>query len=369
MKQSGMLGNFVGKRSFRRALSLMLIVIALLALAPVAAAQDGTSPAVQDGEGVRIESEIKLKVPLAQVDTVWDWLQERYADASWLDQKGHTFYATFGNENFVDTYFDTPTLEMLGERSGIRHRVRDVISGSAIAKDDRQLMQIKLNRSDDPSGVARSEIKFDVAPLSQVRNNDDVHPMIGLVDRTQRQQMKDTLQQLDIDPYRLSPVLTLEQNRRRVYVNDQLGPFATLTLDLCKTSSWGVDERWGEMELELNEIRFTEADEATRQAMEQIVVAIQSDVQRAFPEIEQDQTPKYNTTFERIESSTWMPVRTLFRLGLTMSDFTALVVIIVAGALVGMGYGALWLWRRRTETEPDMPAMEPGSTRSRFIQA
>lgn len=366
MKRSVIQHTFRLKQSFSWILLLMLVLLASPVLTPPAAARDGASPGIQGGEGVRVESEVKLKVPLAQVDTVWEWLQDRYADASWLNQNGYTFYATFADEDFTDTYFDTPTLAMLGEQSGIRHRVRTVNSGPET--NEGQLLQIKLNR-DDPTGVARSEIKFDVAPLSQVRDNDDIHPLIGLVLPEQRQQMKDTLQSLDINPYRLHPVLTLEQNRRRVYVNDQLGPFATVTLDLCETSSWGVDERWGEMELELNESRFTEADETTRQAMEQIIVAIQSDVHRAFPEIEQDQTPKYNTTFERIESSTWFPVRTLFRLGLTMSDFSAMVVIVVAGALAFMGYGGLWLWRRRTETEPEMPAMEPDSTQSRFIQA
>lgn len=356
--------DIVVRPSFLHVVALMLIVTAFLPLA--AAAQDGAGPGIQDGEGVRIESEIKLKVPLAQVDEVWDWMQERYADASWLNQGDHDFYATFADEDFTDTYFDTPSLEMLSEQSGIRHRVRTVNEGSET--NEGQLLQIKLNR-DDPTGVARSEIKFDVAPLSQVRNNDDTHPLIGIVELTQRQQMKDTLQALGINPYRLHPVVTLEQNRRRVYVNDQFGAFATLTLDLCSTESWGVDERWGEMELELNEIRYTEADEATRRVMEQFVVAMQSDVQQAFPEIEQDQTPKYNTTFQRIESSTWVPVRTLFRLGLTMSDFTAMVAIGVAGALVIVGYGAVWMWRRSDETEPERPLGQPASGRSRFIQA
>lgn len=338
-----------------RALWLMLFLIPFLAALPAAAAQDQTGFGAQDGDDVRIESEIKLKVPLEQSEEVWAWLQERYSDASWLDGNGSNFYATFGNEDFTDIYFDTPDLVMLAEQNGVRHRIRTVHSGPAIEKDGRELLQLKLNR-EDPTGVARSEIKFDVLPRSRIRTNDDVHPMIGLIDRSRREELRALFRSWDIDPDAMRPVLILEQNRRRVYISDQSGAFATLTLDLASTSSWGTDLHWAEMELELNEIRYTEADLATRQWMEQIMATIQRDVQQTFPEIVQDQTPKYNTTFGAIEAETWLPVRFLIRWGLSMSDFIA-VMAIGALALFGLApYGVVQWYRRRRR-----PALTEGA--------
>lgn len=330
-----------------RTLLLTLFLITFLAVLPAAAAQDQTGFGAQDGDDVRIESEIKLKVPLEQSEEVWDWLQRRYTDASWLDRDGSNFYASFGDEDFTDIYFDTPNLVMLAEQSGVRHRIRTVHSGPASEKDERELLQLKLNR-EDPTGVARSEIKFDVSPRARIRTNEDVHPMLGLVGRTDREQLKVLFHSWDINPTAMHPVLTLEQNRRRVYISDQAGAFATLTLDLCSTSSWGTDVHWAEMELELNEIRYTQADQATRLWMEQLIATIQSDLQQAFPEIVQDQTPKYNTTFDAIEAQTWLPVRFLIRWGLSMSDFMATVAVGGLALLALAWYGAAqWNRRRR----------------------
>lgn len=328
-----------------RTLLLLLFLVTFLALLPTAAAQDETGFGAQDGDAVRIESEIKLKVPLQQSEDVWEWLQRRYTDASWLDRDGANFYASFGDEDFTDIYFDTPNLVMLAEQSGVRHRSRIVHSGPASEKDERELLQLKLNR-EDPTGVARSEIKFDVSPRARIRTNEDVHPMLGLIGRTDREQLKALFQSWDINPNAMQPVLTLEQNRRRVYISDQAGAFATLTLDLCSTSSWGTDLHWAEMELELNEIRYTQADQATRLWMEQLIATIQSDLQQAFPEIVQDQTPKYNTAFDAIEAQTWLPVRFLIRWGLSMSDFMATVA--VGGlALLGLAWYGAARWNRR----------------------
>lgn len=332
-------------------LSLLILFILFLIAVP--------STAAQEPDGIRIESEAKLKVPLEQADDVWAWLQTRYTDASWLARDGYEFRAAFGDEDFTDTYFDTADLVMLGQQSGVRYRVREVNSGPAIAKDDRQLLQLKLNR-DDPTGLARSEIKFNAGPLElRPKSDDDVHPMIGLVQRNERQEMKAAFQSLGLDPYAMRPILTLQQNRKRVYIDDQFGAFATLTLDLCSTTSWGADLRWAEIELELNEIRYTVADEATRLWMESTILAIQNDLQQAFPRIEQDQTPKYNTTFNRIEAETWLPLPQVIKLGLTLDDIVAIEATVALGMLGLLLFTAGRLWRRlqsgRPEPEPATP--------------
>lgn len=296
---------------------------------------------------VRIESEIKLFVPHELEEQVWAWLEERYADCGWLSYGDSTFTAEFGDENFRDVYFDTPSLDLLSEQSGIRHRSRQVLSGAAMGKDGRQLLQIKLNQS-DPTGLARGEIKFRVAPSTRLRTVDDGHAMIGLVQKDQREEMKARVRDLGLDPYSMQPILTVLQNRRRVYVSDQHGAFATLTLDRCSTDSWGSSARWTEIELELNEVRYTEANEEGRQAMEAVNNAIQSDLLQAFPSIVQDQTPKYNKAFDQIVSTAWVPVRPLIGMGLDLGDFYALLFVVLGGVATGI---VLLLRRKRTSVQ------------------
>ncbi len=294
-----------------------------------------------DDDGVRIEYETKLRVPLEQIEEVWQWLELRYADTLWLNQEGYVFQATFGDEDFTDMYFDTPDLQMLTAEGGVRHRKRVVHSGPAVDKAGRQLLQIKLDHG-DVTGVARAEIKFEVPPRGNGSSLDDAHPMLSLVHQSQREEFYAVFRAMGIDAYTMRPVLTLQQNRRRIYLDDQIGAFATLTLDLCSTNSWGTDLRWAEAELELNEIRYTEAGEAERQRMERVIETIQSDLQQTFPAIVQDQTPKYNTAFAAIEAATWLPVRRLIQWRMDAVDFIAVVLV----SLVTM-CGAIWYGGRR----------------------
>ena len=298
-----------------------------------------------DGDDTRIEYEVKLRTPLEQTDAVWEWLQMRYADSSWLNQDGYVFQAMFGDEDFTDTYFDTPNLHMLAEMGGVRHRRRVVHSGPAKDKDNRELIQIKLNRG-DAIGLARSEIKFDVSTRRNGKDGDNGHPMLGLVKKNQREEFKAVLQFMDVDPYIMRTILVLEQNRRRVYLSDQEGAFATLTLDLCSTNSWRVDLRWAEVELELNEIRYTEATEADRQKMARVIGQIQEDLQQTFPQIVMDQTPKYNTAFAAIEATTWLPLRQLILWEMSIADFTVILLVSLLTVCSAIWYGGRWLWGR-----------------------
>lgn len=332
----------------------MLTILAAGLLATVATAQTPETKAKPDGNGefsahgsgiVRVELEAKLRVPLEKTDIVWQWLQERYADCSWLDQEGHSFTAALGDEQFTDVYFDTPDLKLVSENSGVRHRSRLVHSGSADSKDGRQLLQIKLNRN-DPTGLGRSEIKYKVAESKpRVLLGDDNHPLLGLLEASERDACKQKFGELNLDPYSMRPILTVLQDRKRVYLSDQSGAFATITLDLCTCDSWGADLRWTEIELELNEIRYTEANAESRTAMERYVGVIQSDLQKKFPDIVQDQTPKYTKAFVGIESGTSVPIRRLIELDLTYADFVngiQVVVLAVIGLIVG---GLLWIFR------------------------
>lgn len=324
--------------SWLRTCSLCILFVCMMATALPAFAQ----PA--EDASVRIEHEVKLKVPLEQIEDVWQWLNDRYSDTTWLDRNGRAFSTTFGDEDFIDLYFDTPELTLLKQKSGTRHRTRYVNSGPATAKHGRELLQIKLNRQ-DITGLARSEIKFKVVYDAGVNSKQDLHPhsVLGLVDPADRPELRTQFDKLDINVDRVRPILILNQNRRRVYVNDQDGAIATLTLDLCSTQSWGTDLRWGEMEMELNEIRYTEADTAGRAMMEAISEQMRNDLLKAFPQIKQDQTPKYNTSFEAINASTWLSLPWLIRHDLYPSDITVIILLLT---ILSVGLGII-IWRYR----------------------
>lgn len=292
----------------------------------------------QDDAATRIEYEAKLKVPIEQTEQVWDWLEQRYADCGWLNTGGHDFTAGFGDEDFTDVYFDTPGLHVLAQEGGVRHRSRVVHSGPSYRKDGRELLQLKINRGDE-AGLARSEVKYKIVERQQGQK-DDAHPLLGLIDRDDRQDCIARLAALGLDARAMRPVVTLKQNRRRVYVNDADGAFATITLDACSTDSWGADVRWTEIELELNEIRFTKADPAERAGMKEIDLHMQRDLQEAFPGIVQDQTSKYTHSLEEIERTSWLPIKTLIGLGIGQ-DFLLLIVVAAGAGVVGLA-GAGW---------------------------
>lgn len=302
-----------------------------------------------DNEDIRIEYEIKLKLPPEQIDDVWNWLTVRYKELSWLNDEEFRFTAEFGDEDFTDTYFDTPDLILLSENNGIRFRMRTVHSGPAMDKDGRQLIQLKLNRG-DATGASRSEVKFNVSPGDDRKGIDDSHAMIGLVKSSQRGQFKNMLYTRRIDPYQLKPLLTLKQNRRRIYLSDQNGAFATLTLDLCTTKSWGTNLKWAELELELNEIRYTKSNPEVRLKMERIIAKIQDDVQQVFPMIVPNQTPKYNTAFASIEKATWIPVQQLFSRKISVDGFSVISLIFTVVLIAGTFYIGRLVWLRISKT-------------------
>ncbi|WP_372949918.1 CYTH domain-containing protein [Mariniphaga sp.] len=298
-----------------------------------------------DDNNIRIEYEIKLRLPLEQFDDVWDWMHVRYKDVSWLIDEGYIFTGEFGDEDFTDTYFDTSDLMLLTENNGVRHRMRTVHSGPASEKDGRQLIQIKLDRA-DATGAARSEIKFNVS-LGDDRNGaNDSHPLVGLVKRNEVGKFKTTFYTRNIDPYKLKPVLTLNQNRRRIYLSDQNGAFATLTLDLVSTKSWGTNSKWAELELELNEIRYTEANFELQQKMERVIEKIQDDIQQVFPAIVPNQTPKYNTAFTSIEKESWLPLRQVIRWGFSADTYSVLSIVFIIILFSGFFYLGRLLWLR-----------------------
>ena len=316
------------ERSTRPRIALALLAGASL----VSAARSQDHPTTAHGTNtLRIDSDVKLDVPQAEVAAVWLYLQTRYKDASWLNRDGYTFTSSTGDEFFTDVYFDTPKLDLLQTNGSSRHRTRRVDEGSKL-KDGRQLLQVKMAGNDDAQ-LQRGELKYDVQPPATRKGLDDVHPMLGLLGRRQRLECIQRIAAMGLDARAMRPILTIEQRRQRIYVNDAKGPFATITLDSVDVAGWGGRPHFTEIEIELNEISYTEADASKREWMEGLRTVIRDDLQTRFPTIKQDQTPKYQKAFAAVEASHVLPVRRLIRWNLGVGDVVATLVLVVLGSV------------------------------------
>lgn len=268
----------------------------LAAVVPAKAAPEGAHAA-------RIESEIKLAFPPAQADAVFGFVRDQLGDRQALAGYG-PLRAETSEELFTDVYFDTRGWALLEGGHGVRHRTRAIPADPAHRKDGRQLVQVKTAApSDDGSGVRRREYKFEVDPVAAARRgNGSRHPLLGLLPPRERVPLEERLEALGVRARELVPVLTLEQRRRRVYLHDPAGALATVTVDEVTARKAWWEAPSAEVELELNEIRFTEASSAERLRMEGLAEAIRAGLLARFPDVRQDQTPKYEKAVARFEA-------------------------------------------------------------------
>jgi hypothetical protein len=304
-----------------------------------------------DSEGmdsIRIENEFKLGVPDDLVDSVWAYFERRYRGSlEFLALGGERFEARFSNEYFLDRYFDTPDLWLVAHRHGVRHRSRAIPGDVANRKHGRQLMQIKLSGVGDDS-TSRGEIKYEIRRYDATRRNlwpEDRHPVLGIIKRSQRPAFRTRLAALGIDPEPMALVLDIYQHRRRVYVVDGEGVFASLTLDQATGRRWWMRKSFTEMELELNEIRYTAADSAGRHYMRTVNERMLADLLAHFPQLSQDQTPKYNKMFDAMSRE-----NRLFQPMVYASFRSEQIAAHTALALMLMFLAGRWLFFRMRES-------------------
>jgi hypothetical protein len=274
----------------------------LMGLRTGAASSQPVKPFQASFGDMRIENEDKLVVPTDKVEEVWQYMVDRFVnDKSFLKSMNLDFDSYWYDELFTDRYFDTPDLVMHAHESGIRHRKRVNITDPNNRKHGRELVQIKLNDIDS-NVMNRGEVKFDVEHLTNIKEADDAHPLLGIIKRSEREEFKKAMAQLGIDPYSLKEILVNQQRRRSLYITRDGGQFISIRLDQCSSDLALAQWRHVELEPELNEIPYTEGDAAQRAYMEDVNAKIIEDLQRRFPEIKRDLTPKYNKAFNYFES-------------------------------------------------------------------
>ena len=239
--------------------------------------------------GGRIESEFKLNVPYEIKQDVWLFLNQEF-DQNGIKNLDTAFNAVVAQEIFYDQYFDNEDLLMYQKKVGVRFRQRFVMDTLA-----KELLQLKLPLN-DTTGVARQEIKFNV--YKKIKKNDRLymHPFWKYVRPKNRDEVNLQLASLGITGDDLSPSVKVRQDRRRIYVSEKGESLLTMTFDeVC--SFYFPYPCYTELELELNEVRFTNGDQAERERMENINKKVKEKIMTQFAALQQDQTPKYNKMY------------------------------------------------------------------------
>ncbi len=301
---------------------------------------------------VRIEQEDRLLVPLEIADEAWRWLEQRYVqDQEFVRGLDPRFSSSWSEELFTDTYFDTPSMQLYDLQSGVRHRHRVNLSDPDDVKSGRSLMQIKLN--DVSSNVReRAEIKFEVEIPFSPTSDEDRHPMLGIVKPDHREPFKERLVELGLDPQAMRPVLTVTDLRRRIYLELDGQPFMSISHDRASSELWWGESELCEIEPELNEIGFTEADPETRAYMETVLDRVVADIQARFPEIRQDLTPKYNKFVDRLEAEVPF-LRTLVGTGTQGKDYMYKLGALALAGIFGVGWFGVAKLRARARKPED----------------
>ncbi|MDD5422733.1 MAG: hypothetical protein PHT32_04855, partial [Candidatus Omnitrophica bacterium] len=194
---------------------------------------------------------------------------------------------------------DTTALTFYALKNGVRHRRRVNLSDPNDRKSGRELVQIKINNISD-NVLARGELKFDVKQPAVIKDADDRHPLLGLIRRDERDDFKNKLKAFKADPYAMRPIVTVHDIRKRIYLEKDGKPFLSISLDRVDAGVMWVKARFIEIEPELNEITFTEADPAGKNYMQKIEKELIDDIEFHLPYVKSNLTPKYNKSVDRI---------------------------------------------------------------------
>lgn len=242
----------------------------------------------------RLESEYKLSVSIDDIESLQSYLTDEFKEGTY-QADGIALAVERADELFVDSYFDDDANRLLAQKVGVRHRLR---YNNAVLTNE--LIQIKLPSSND--GVVREEIKYKVPKEINAVDQISRHAVLQFVDAADRDHFSYQLRQLGVDVNHLKQALRLSQRRARIYFVDEKGSVATISLDHVKNKKIPF-QGFYELEIEINEVRYTEADPIDKEYLETINRYLKQKIVSRFPNLIVDQTPKYNKLYAVIEAS------------------------------------------------------------------
>ncbi len=253
-------------------------------------------PALADAQSNgRIDSEYRYAVPEDQVDELWDYMKTAFSKTA-LAAVDSSLSSWGQEEDFFDLYFDTPEKTLLKNDAGIRFR-RRYLRDSLL----KTLVQLKM-AGNDSSGRARREIKFKAYDSVKKKDRRAMHPFWRHIRPKDRDAVNQQLATFRITGDDLREELKLKQTRRRMYISENGESLMTFTLDRVAAYRFPFPS-FTDLELEINEIRFSQAGFAERKRLEEFSRQIRDQILNQFPELKQDQRSKYQKMYERLEGN------------------------------------------------------------------
>ncbi len=254
-------------------------------------------------DSARIDSQVTYGIPNGQAGAVYEYLKSKYVGQTGILAKEFPGIDLRGQSMsdvsiFTDEYFDTPTLDLYKTRNSTRHRTRVNTTNPLDRKSGRELVQMKVT----PPGQfnLRSEFKYKVKRSAKQESPDDIHPLIGLVSKSQRADFKKVFADAGIDPISLRHVFTISQTRSRGYLNWGDKNIMSFSVDEGSADVLWAKGTFASVDLGLVEIAYTEADEARRKTMWEIRDAIIKDLLEHFPELTQTSNSKYGIVLSQL---------------------------------------------------------------------
>ncbi len=256
----------------------------------------------------RVESEYKLGIPNDEAEALWAHLQSETFLSKLRAE--YNLKTEVSIEDFVDLYYDDKNLSLYNQKVGLRYRSR-YINDTLI----KQLIQLKTPLLED--GVARTETKYEI---KKSKDQNDVyarHKLLRHIKKKDRRNLNYQLAKFDSESFRMVPEVNLKQRRSRIYITDSIASLATITLDKVTNLKFPF-QRYTEMELELNEVRYTNTSEEGKKKMERFNEKLRNGLLESFPSLYQDQTPKYNKMKQMIDVS-WLSKVYKYRMWIILS--------------------------------------------------
>jgi hypothetical protein len=254
-------------------------------------------------DSARVDSQITFRIPDGQAGAVYQYLKSKYVGQTGILQDQFPEINLHGQPMsdvsiFTDEYYDTPTLDLYKTTNSTRHRTRVNTTNPEDRKSGRELVQMKLT----PPGqfTLRSEFKYKVKRSGQRKTLDDLHPLMRLISKSQRQDFKKVFADAGIDAHSLKHIFTIRQTRSRGYLNWDDTNILSFSVDEGSASILWAKGTFSSVDLGLVEIAYTEANEAKRKKMWEIRDAIVKDLQDHFPGLTKTSDSKYGIVLAQL---------------------------------------------------------------------
>lgn len=285
----------------------------------------------------------ELLVPIDQADRVWNFLYNEYVlSRDQITKLDPLLTSSVSEEDFIDVYFDTPDLKLLEQQDSLRYRSRSNQVSASDFETEQEVIQLEINDlSNNP--LDEDEIRFPVVtnPDNTIIGGKKRSFLMGIIKKSQWGNFEEQFNKLNIDPYSLNEIFTINDFEKIIDISRADQPFITIFFDHA-ISYLGKDKvEFFKIEPELNEIIYSQADPALRQYLEKLNAAIINNIKQKFPEIKTDLTPKYNKAFAQFEAEIPLfrflvainsqnhPLTAYIMMGLAV---VAVVIVIVIGS-------------------------------------